>query len=272
MKNILIFNDISGLGNCSMTANIAIFNKLGHYCMPVVTATYSCQTGFKKFTCQKNVSLPLCVADITANRMPDAVYVGFAAGTDLLKEIAEEVSKLPADTLKFVDPIMGDNGALYSVFDSAYVANMKKIVAGAYCITPNLTEACLLADVDYEELISHANEPTFLAHVGKTFANMCKDLQVSNAVITGVQCGSLIGNVVLQQGSATQYVTNQRVPVEYSGTGDAFSSVLLGELLCGATLTTATQIAANFVGKAAQLTECADRRFGVEFSRALNLL
>ena len=38
MKNILIYNDISGLGNCSMSANLPIFTKLGHYCMPIVTA------------------------------------------------------------------------------------------------------------------------------------------------------------------------------------------------------------------------------------------
>lgn len=272
MKSILIFNDISGLGNCSMTANIAIFSRLGHYCMPVVTATYSCQTGFQNFTCQRNEKLPKCVAEITAHRMPSAVYVGFCAGTDLLCEVTAEVDKLPAEILKFVDPILGDNGALYSVFDKGYVAAMKKLVKGAYCITPNITEACLLTGISYAELISHQGEPTFLAHCGKVFANICETLDVHNAVITGVQCGSLLGNIVLQKGSACQYVTNQRVPVNYSGTGDAFSSVLLGELLCGATLLSATQIAANFVGKSAELTQCTDSRFGVEFSRALNLL
>ena len=272
MKSILIFNDISGLGNCSLTANIAIFSKLGHYCMPTVTATYSCQTGFGNFTCQKNANLPQCVADVTAHRMPDAVYAGFCADTDLLEQITAEVARLPAQTLKFVDPIMGDNGALYPVFDTAYVAAMKGLVHGAYCITPNLTEACLLTDTDYTELISHMDEPTFLAYCGKVFCDLCALLKVDNAVITGIPCGKLLGNIVLEKGATARFVTNERVPVNYSGTGDAFSSVLLGELLCGATLMSATQIAANFVGKAASLTQCDDRRFGVEFSRALNLL
>ena len=35
MQNILIFNDISGLGNNSMVANVSVFSRLGHYCMPV---------------------------------------------------------------------------------------------------------------------------------------------------------------------------------------------------------------------------------------------
>lgn len=272
MKNILIFNDISGLGNCSLVANLPILSKLGHYCMPVVTASYSCQTGFGNFTCQKNAHLHSCVADIVVHRMPDAVYVGFCADTQILSEVTREVANLPDGTLKFVDPIMGDNGALYPVFDSDYVAAMKLLVRGAYCISPNLTEACLLLGVDYAELISHQSEPTFLAHCGKVFQNFRDVVGVQNAVITGITCGNLLGNVVLQQGETTQFVTNDRVLTNYSGTGDAFSSVLLGELLCGASLVTATQIAANFVGKAASLTGCCDRRFGVEFCRVLDLL
>lgn len=272
MKNILIFNDISGLGNCSLVANLPILSKLGHYCMPIVTASYSCQTGFKNFTCQANAHLPSCVADVVSHRMPDAVYVGFCASTKLLAEVTREVAALPNDVLKFVDPIMGDNGALYPVFDADYVAAMKTLVRGAYCISPNLTEACLLAGVDYAELISHQDEPAFLARCGKVFQNFCDVTGVQNAVITGIVCGKLLGNIVLQRGEPTQYVTNDRVLTNYSGTGDAFSSALLGELLCGASLVTATQIAANFVGKAASLTKCDDRRFGVEFCRVLDLL
>ncbi|MCM1289518.1 MAG: bifunctional hydroxymethylpyrimidine kinase/phosphomethylpyrimidine kinase [Corallococcus sp.] len=272
MKNVLIFNDISGLGNCSLVANLSIFSKLGHYCMPVVTATYSRQTGFKTFTCQKNASLSASVADVTSQRVPDAVYVGFCADTVLLTEIEKQTAKLSSDTLKFVDPVMGDNGVLYPVFDACYVAAMKSLVKGAFCISPNLTEACLLADIDYNELISYKNEPAFLARCGKVFQDFCDVLDVQSAVITGVQCGNLLGNVVLQRGKKVQFVTNERILVNFSGTGDAFSSVLLGEILCGADVVAATQIAANFVCKAASLTECGDSRFGVEFSRVLDLL
>lgn len=272
MKNVLIFNDISGLGNCSLVANLPILSKLGHYCMPVVTASYSCQTGFKNFTCQKNAHLHACVTDIVSHRIPDAVYVGFCADSQILAEVTREVANLPDGTLKFVDPILGDNGALYPVFDDDYVAAMKSLVRGAYCISPNLTEACLLADVDYRQLISQQGKPAFLAHCGNVFQNFCDVVGVQNAVITGVTCGNLLGNVVLQKGQPVQFVTNDRVLVNYSGTGDAFSSVLLGELLCGASVVTATQIAANFVGKAASLTDCDDSRFGVEFCRVLYLL
>lgn len=271
MKNILVFNDISGLGNCSMVANLPIFTKLGHCCMPVVTATFSCQTGFDKYTCQKNGNLPECVADICSQRFPDAVYVGFCADVNLLSQVQKVVASL-RDAYVFVDPILGDNGALYTIFDNAYVQKMKNIVKSAHCITPNLTEACLLADVDFSQLSLHVDEPSFLAYCGKTFENFLQKTHAQSAVITGVPCGKLIGNIVLKPNSSPRFVTNDRVSVNYSGTGDCFSSVLCGELLNGCDLLAATEIAADFVCRAATLTQCSDRRFGVEFSRVLNIL
>ena len=270
MKNILLFNDISGLGNCSLGANLPILNKLGHYCIPVVTGTFSCQTGFVNFTCSRNDNLSAYVKDILANRMPNAVYVGFCMDSAILCEVCAALEQV-RDGFVFVDPIMGDNGSLYSIFDVEYVKNMKRAVRNADCISPNLTEACLLADVDYTKLIAHKSEPAFLSTCGKAFENFLAVTGAKSAVITGIECGEIIGNVVLE-GNTVRYVTNERVPVNYSGTGDVFSSVLLGELLQGKSTFDATLLAANFVCAAAKNTECRDRRFGVEFCKVMHLL
>lgn len=272
MKNILIYNDISGLGNCSMAANLPIFTKLGHYCMPIVTASYSCQTGFGNFALQRNESVTEFTSRLIANRTPDAIYVGFGNDSGILKALTAIVSGFADEnTYLFVDPIMGDNGALYPVFNQEYLLNMKRLVGYAHCITPNLTEACLLADVSYKELISHSNERTFLATCGEVFDGFLAKTGAKSAVITGIECGNLIGNIVLD-GSNRYFVTNERVAITYSGTGDVFSSVVLGSLLNGHTLLVATQVAANFVEKAARATACSDRRFGIEFSRVIDLL
>ncbi|MCH5159501.1 MAG: bifunctional hydroxymethylpyrimidine kinase/phosphomethylpyrimidine kinase [Clostridiales bacterium] len=273
MKNILIFNDISGLGNCSMSANLPIFTKLGHYSMPIVTGNYSCQTGFDGFLVSKNDRVAEFAANLMRYRTPDAVYVGFCNDTDTLQGVHDVLSRLLSKengVFVLVDPIMGDNGKLYSIFDGKYVAQMKKTVSNADCITPNLTEACLLADIDYAELTSH-KEKTFLAYCGKVFADFLCKVGCKSAVITGIECGALIGNIVLD-GDKLSYVTNERVDVTYSGTGDVFSSVIAGLLLNGYKLTAATQVAANFVEKAARASECKDRRFGIEFARVLDLL
>ena len=274
MKNILLFNDISGLGNCSMAANLPILTKLGHYAMPIITGSYSCQTGFDGFLVSKNDRVVEFANNLVQNRKPDAVYVGFCNDVATLQGVTDFVSRLLHDNegiFTVVDPILGDNGRLYPVFDDEYVAQMKKIVALADCITPNLTEACLLAGVDYAELISHREQPTFLAYCGNAFADFLAKVGAKSAVITGIECGALIGNIVLG-GDRLTYVTNERVDVTYSGTGDVFSSVICGLLLNGLKLTTATQVAANFVEKAARATDCKDRRFGIEFCKVIDLL
>ena len=255
-----------------MAANLPIFTKLGHYCMPVVTASYSSQTGFGNFLAQRNDSVAEFCNRLIANRTPDAIYVGFGNDNGILTALTGIVSEFASkDVYLFVDPIMGDNGALYPVFDGEYLNNMKRLVPHAHCITPNLTEACLLADIDYQQLVSHKHEPTFLATCGEIFGDFLAKTGAKSAVITGIECGKLIGNIVLD-GTNRYFVTNERVEVTYSGTGDVFSSVVLGELLNGHSLLASTQVAANFVEKAARTTSCTDRRFGIEFARVLNLL
>lgn len=272
MKNILIFNDISGIGNCSMSANLPIFTHLGHYCMPVVTGCYSCQTGFSNFAVTPNPNTVDFVKRIAANATPNAFYVGFCNDTATLngvKTVVREV--LSKDCYLFVDPIMGDNGKLYPVFDADYVAAMKSLVTLSDCISPNLTEACLLANVDYAELTKHKDEEDYIDRCKKTFSDFLSVVKVKSAVITGIGRKDKISNLVFD-GAEINAVTTSRVDVDFSGTGDVFSSVLLGELLNGKTLLQATTLAANFVSASAAATEERDRRFGVDFCKLLRTL
>ena len=240
--------------------------------MPIVTASYSCQTGFGDFLAQRNGEVVQFSEKLLANRVPDAIYVGFGNDSGILRGITSVLSRISDKcVLTLVDPIMGDNGALYPVFDEEYLRNMKRLVTLADCITPNITEACLLADVDYAELTAKKDQPTFLATCGEIFSDFLSKTGAKSAVITGIECGKLIGNIVLD-GTNRYFVTNERVEITYSGTGDVFSSVVLGELLNGHNLLTATQVAANFVEKAARATNCTDRRFGVEFAKVIDLL
>ena len=272
MKNILIYNDISGLGNCSMVANLPIFTKLGHYSMPIVTANYSCQTGFGNFATHRNGEIEQFSERLLANRTPDAIYVGFCNDSAILQGVTSVVSCfVDKNVFVLVDPIMGDNGKLYPLFDGEYLSCMKGLVRYANCITPNLTEACLLADVDYHKLIAKKEEKTFLAICGEVFGDFLAKTGAQSAVITGIECGNLIGNIVFD-GNNRYFVTNERVEVNYSGTGDVFSSVVLGELLNNYGLLKATQVAANFVEKSARATTCPDRRFGVEFAKVIDYL
>ena len=270
MKKILTFNDISALGNCSMAVNLPIFSHLGHNCMPVVTAHYSAQTGFGKYHVLPNERVQIFAEDVLKNTQADAVYVGFCQCTQILNQVTQVVQNIE-DAFVLVDPIMGDNGSLYPVFGTDYVQSMKQIVKYADVITPNLTEACLLVDISYNDVLSRQGEPTFLATVGKIFQDFLAKTGAKSAVITGVPCGELIGNIVLTK-DGLRFVTNARTDINYSGTGDLFSSVVMGQMLNSCNLLQATQLSAIFVGNCAKQTQRTDRRFGVDFANLLPML
>ena len=46
---------------------------------------------------------------------------------------------------------MGDYGKLYSTYTTQTCTEMKKLVKYADILTPNLTEACILTDEEYDE-------------------------------------------------------------------------------------------------------------------------
>lgn len=55
------------------------------------------------------------------------------------------------DSLTVIDPVLGDNGKLYSNFNESMVVEMQHLVTHADVITPNLTELFYLLDRPYKE-------------------------------------------------------------------------------------------------------------------------
>lgn len=272
MKNILVFNDISGLGNCSLSANLPIFAHFGHYSMPICTGMFSSQTGFSGFLCQPNTQVLQFAKQLLSERNADVVYIGFCNNVETLQQVTQVVEECKRQgAMVLVDPVMGDNGKFYPVFNNDYLQQMKKLVALADYATPNLTEACMLLNLPYDQVVAEQNNAGYLGHCGKLLQGFLATTGCKNAVVTGIVVGNLIGNVVLQ-GQATKYVTTDRNERNFSGTGDLFSSIVLAELLEGYDLFQATQASAEFISRSAKNTLCKDVRFGVEFAPLLHTL
>lgn len=56
-----------------------------------------------------------------------------------------------AHTTVVIDPVMGDHGSMYPTYTEGMCQSMKKLVAYADILTPNLTEACILTDTPFHE-------------------------------------------------------------------------------------------------------------------------
>ena len=79
----------------------------------------------------------------------DAIYTGFLGSAGQIAHVKDFISEFANEhTLVFVDPVMGDDGRLYSTYTNELMRGMKELCRHADIITPNLTEACFLTDTD----------------------------------------------------------------------------------------------------------------------------
>ena len=152
MKKILIANDLPGIGKVALAPAIPIFAFCQIETILLPTVLLSSHTGgFKN----------IAIADQTEfmrqslyqwenlEIKPDAVLTGYFRNTEQIELMVDTIEKLPESTKIFIDPIMGDNGKLYSGFTKEHVEAMRKLIQKADVIYPNITEACLLTDTPY---------------------------------------------------------------------------------------------------------------------------
>ncbi|MCR5718106.1 MAG: bifunctional hydroxymethylpyrimidine kinase/phosphomethylpyrimidine kinase, partial [Oscillospiraceae bacterium] len=152
---LLTIQDISCVGQCSLTAALPILSASGAETCILPSAVLSTHTGgFTGFTFRDlTEDMPSIAAHWKKEGISfDAVYTGYLGSIrqiQIVQDIFAELRRPGAKT--FVDPAMADNGVLYSIFDMPYVNAMKPLCFGADVILPNLTEACLLTDMPYRE-------------------------------------------------------------------------------------------------------------------------
>lgn len=281
MKNVALINDLSGFGRCSLTAAIPVISALGITGHPMPTAVLTGQSGYPVFHCSDMTDmLPKYTDAWKKNRATfDGIYSGYLTGPEQIESLEEFIKEFRnEDTFVLVDPVMGDNGSVYGIYSAKLLQRMKELSVKANMITPNLTEACLLADVDYESLISSYVGKKLLdktAEVGKWLrddANVKQDV-----IITGIR--------INEDGTDYMYnlaVTDDGVYTErqklfdrsFSGTGDLFASTMCGLKINGHSTQKAMEIAGKFIYKSIRDTipDNLSRNDGINFERNLMFL
>ena len=153
-KKILTVQDISCVGQCSLTVAQPIISACGVETCILPSAVLSNHTGagFHGFTFRDlTEDIPeICSQWEKEGIRFDAVYTGYlgsVAQIALVREIMDRLL-LPGG-LKIVDPAMADNGSLYQGFDQPFVQKMAELCGKADIILPNLTEACFMTGMEY---------------------------------------------------------------------------------------------------------------------------
>ena len=157
---LLTIQDISCIGQCSLTVALPILSACGAETCILPSAVLSTHTaGFKGFTVRDlSGDMPAIAAHWKREGIRfDAIYTGYLGSIDQIGYVQDIFRELRNDGVKtFVDPAMADNGVLYGAFDMTYANAMKPLCFGADVILPNLTEACLLTDMPYRETYDEA--------------------------------------------------------------------------------------------------------------------
>ena len=268
-KRVAAIHDLSGFGKCSLTVALPILSAAGIETSALPTAILSTHTGgISGYTYR----------DLTEDMRPvmkhwksldikfDAIYTGFLGSfeqLDIVKEFFDAFRQ--EDNLILVDPVMGDNGELYTVFTREFAAGMRMLCQKADIIVPNLTEAALLLDEPYHPgPYTHAYIESLLRKLGA--------LGPQKVVLTGVYCKEdELGAATYDRTTDTiDYVFTQKIPGYYHGTGDVFASALLSALLNDFSLIDAAAIAVHFTTDSIRRTYKAktDYRFGVNFEQS----
>lgn len=266
-KKILTIQDISCVGQCSLTVALPIISACGVETCVLPSAVLSTHTaGFKGYTFR---DLTDDMPDIRAHWEKegikfDAIYTGYLGSTkqiDYVKDIFASGSK--EGTVTIVDPAMADNGKLYPAFDEEYVEAMKGLCASADFIVPNMTEAALLAGMHYED----GEDRRYVDKVMDRLIEMgCK-----NIILKGLPSknGNYIGILMYVDGKM-YYYEHEKLPNSCHGTGDVYASAFVGALMRGKSANEAARIAAEYAMECIKETAKLDNHwYGAAFELAL---
>ena len=268
-KRILTIQDISCVGQCSLTVALPILSACGLETAVLPSAVLSTHTaGFTGFTFRDLAGDMPSIREHwnKENIKFSAIYTGYLGSVDQIDMVLDIFrDTLPADGLRIVDPAMADNGKLYSIFDDAYVAAMKRLCASADYILPNITEACFLADVPYTESYDKAFIDML---VEKLQALGCK-----NIILTGISYESGATGIEVIEGENRSYYKHALLPNSCHGTGDIYASAFVGAFVRGKSAYEAAKIAADYTVACIEETAKLDNHwYGAAFEPVLGSL
>ena len=265
-KKILTIQDISCVGQCSLTVALPILSACGMETCILPSAILSTHTaGFSGFTFR---DLTDDMPDIKShwereNIKFSAIYTGYLGSTkqiDYVKDILNTMGT--ADCVRVVDPAMADNGKLYPAFDSEYVEAMKELCASADILIPNVTEACFLSDVEYKEKYDE--------EYIKLLLEKLSELGAKTTVLTGVSYTEGKTGVTVYQNGDVSYYEHDKIAKGCHGTGDIYASAFTGALMNDKTVYEAAKIAADYTVKCIINTQGdPEHWYGAKFETAL---
>ena len=266
MKKIVTMQDISCVGKCSLTAALPVISAMGIETAVLPTAVLSTHTMFRNPTfCDLSDQIEVILDHWEENHFSfDAIYTGYLGSLrqmDLARELIFRFRKGPV----LVDPCMADNGKLYAGFTNEFVDEMRNFCAEADIICPNLSEACFMLKIPYQEKPDEEMVRKILKYLTR--------IGCHTAILTGISFNDTeTGAYAYNRDTDTYtYVSAKKQKESFHGTGDLWASCFIGALVRGKSFEASLKLACQFVSRSIELTLQEDNHntYGVNFEQAL---
>ena len=268
-KRILTIQDISCVGQCSLTVALPILSGCGLETAILPSAVLSTHSvGFRDFTFR---DLTEDIPAIEHHWQQEGIrfqavytgYLGSARQIEMVQDICQNL--LVPGGKKIVDPAMADRGELYPVFDMDFVQEMKKLVGKGDIVLPNITEASLLTDTEYREEYDEEYICGLVDGIHR--------LGAGTVVLTGVSYDAQSTGVLVSEQGKKTYYRHELLDRGCHGTGDVYASSFVGAYMHGKTVPEAARIAADYTLACIKNTlDDPDHWYGVKFEPVLGEL
>ncbi len=245
VKRVAAIHDLSGFGRASLTVVIPIISSMNHQVCPMPTAVLSTHTGgFKDYSFVDLTDSMVAFAEHwkKLNLDFDCIYSGFLGSVKQIDILEKFIDDMKRDyTLTVVDPVLGDNGKLYDTMTDEMVRKMRGLINKADIITPNYTEAVLLLGEEYSQDISEDKIKDWLRRLS--------DMGPKIVIITSVPHKNNMTDVIAYNREDGRFwkVSCVYIPAHFPGTGDMFTSVIVGSMLKGDSLPMALDRGVQFI-------------------------
>ncbi len=251
-KRVLAVHDLSGFGRCALTVIIPVLSAMGTAVVPLPTALLSTHTGgFSDLTFLDLTDTmgPALEHYKTIDLKFDAIYTGFLGSAAQIDTVARAIDMFGGDCPVLVDPVMGDDGKIYSTYTDEMCKRMRELCRRADIITPNLTEAYHLCGEEYRDPMSLS--PDKALDEAQRVKDRLKELYgIKKLAITGIELSNgRIATLSCDTEADVKVCINMLPKIQsgYPGTGDLFASVVLGEMLEGEDFHSAVEFACQIV-------------------------
>lgn len=233
---VILISDLPGYGKVALNAQMPILSAMGFELFNLPTALISNTFNHGLYEILDTTEYMQNTIDVwdQLGFSFDAIGIGYVLSetqlTMIQTFIEDQQKKSDKHIFTALDPIMGDIGKLYKGMPVERVELMCKMAEHCDLITPNMTEACFMADYQAGAMsLTRADVHELAERLYEKTQAIC--------VITSVVLSDSDEHViVVHDGQSVTLVPYEVIPGRVAGTGDIFAALLTGRCVAGSPL------------------------------------